>query len=247
MLHAEASHAYVVLGEEARSCAEWGAGSALQWGGGVMPRARHLALSATPPTGIMAGAVVALDAYSLRRGRYAAAQLHKVVEVRGHYLPLGELLAPFLGDVEALMPHSWVRVFRRLASFRAPHHVGGQTRFHVYAEEVRGMMVVCQTPTSMPRWLRRRMPRNATRRGYFGVSVEVPREVGFLNAWERRFGAPWPMVRGGVHPGLVRLVENSALTMHQLKCHYMFRHMEVEENRRRLAAGLPPADSDEDL
>ena len=26
MLHAEASHAYVVLGEEARSCEEWGAG-----------------------------------------------------------------------------------------------------------------------------------------------------------------------------------------------------------------------------
>ena len=191
-------------------------------------------------------AVAALDAYSLRRGRYAAAQLHKLVAVRGHYLPLGELLAPFLGDVEALVPHSWARVFRRLASFRLPHHVEGQTRFPVYAEEVHGMSVVFQTPTSMPRWLRRRMPRNATSKGYFGVSVEVPREVLFLDAWEQRFGAPWPMARGEVHPGLARLVDSSALTMHRLKFHYMIRRSEVEENRERLAAGLP-VDSDDEL
>ena len=189
---------------------------------------------------------VIMDASSLRRGRYAAAQLDKVAVVNGHFLPLGVMIAPFLGDVEGLVPNSWVRVFRRLGTFRVPHHVGGQTRFPVYAEEVRGMMVVFQTATSMPRWLRRRMPRNATRNAYLGVSVEVPREVLFLDAWERRFGAPWPMARGGVHPGLARLVDNSALTMHQLKFHYMIRRSEVEENRRRLAAGLP-VDSDDEL
>ena len=187
-----------------------------------------------------------MDASSLRRGRYAAAQLYKLEAVHGHYLPLGELLAPYLGDVEALMPHAWVRVFRRLASFRVPEHVKGRTRFPVYADEVRGMMVLYHKATST-RCVRRRMPHNAARRDYLRVSVELRRDVIFLDAWAARFGAPWPMARGGVHPGLVRLVDNSALTMHQLKFHFTIRRSEIEENRRRLAAGLPPADSDDDL
>ena len=187
-----------------------------------------------------------MDACSLRRGRYAAAQLYKLEAVHGNYLPLGEMLAPYLGDVEALMPHGWVRVFRRLASFRVPEHVERWTRFPAYADEVGGMMVLYQKATATRR-VRRRMPQNAARKDYVRVDVELRRDVIFLNAWERRFGAPWPMVRGGVHPGLVRLVQNSERVAHQLKMHYMFRRMEVEDNRRRLAAGLPPADSDEEL
>ena len=175
------------------------------------------------------------------RGRYAAAQLEKLTTVNGHFLPLGELLAPYLGDVEDLMPNSWVRVFRRLGAFRVPYHVGKRTRFPVYAEEVRGETVVFQTATS-PRWVRRRMACDATRKNYWCVAVDIPREVLFLYGWERRFGAPWPMTRRGVHPGLARLVKSSELIMHQLKFHSMCRRM--AENRRRL--GLPP-DSDDDL
>ena len=184
---------------------------------------------------------------NLRRGRYAAAQLHKVVAVHDRYLPLGELLAPFLGDVEDLVPTSWVQVFRRLGTFRMPHHTGRRTRFPVYAEEVRGQTVVFQTATSMPRWVRRRMASDATRKNYWCVAVDIPREVLFLYGWERRFGASWPMTRRGLHPGLVSLVKNNELTMHQIQFHSMRRGMEVAENRRRLAAGLPPADSDEEL
>ena len=187
-----------------------------------------------------------MDACSLRRGRYAAAQLDKVVAVNGHFLPLGVMIAPYLGDVEALVPHGWVRVFRHLASFRVPEHVEGRTRFPAYADEVGGMMVLYQKATSTRR-VRRRMPHNAARKDYARVDVELRRDVIFLDAWAARFGAPWPMTRGGVHPGLARLVQNSDLIMHQLKMHSMFRRMEVEENRRRLAAGLPPADSDEEL
>ena len=135
---------------------------------------------------------------------------------------------------------------RRSSSFRVPEHVGDRTRFSAYADEVGGMMVLYQKATST-RLVRRRMPHNAARKDYLRVSVELRRDVVFLDAWAARFGAPWPLTRDGVHLGLVRLVEESALTTHQLKCHYMFRHAEVAENRRRLAAGLPPADSDEEL
>ena len=187
-----------------------------------------------------------MDARNLRRGRYAAAQLEKLTAVNGYFLPLGELLAPYLGDVEDLVPNSWVRVFRRLGAFREPYHVGKRTRFPVYAEEVRGDMVVYQTQATM-QWVRRRMPLGATRKDFWGVAVDIPREVLFLYGWQRRFGAPWPMTRRGVHPGLARLISNNELVTHQLKFHYMWRSMQAAENRRRLAAGLPPADSDDEL
>ena len=46
----------------------------------------------------MQAAVAAFDQPSLRRGRYAAAQLWKATSVGGRHLDLGELLAPFLGE-----------------------------------------------------------------------------------------------------------------------------------------------------
>ena len=188
-----------------------------------------------------------MDACNVHRGRYAAAQLDKLTTVNGHFLPLGAMVAPYLGNVEDLVPKSWVQVFRRLGAFRVPYHTGRRTRFPVYAEEVRGATAVYKTAATMRWWTRRRMPHDAVRRDYWCVAVDIPREVLFLYGWERRFGAPWPMTRRGVHPGLARLVQNSELIMHQLKMRSMFRHMEVEDNRRRLAAGLPPADSDDDL
>ena len=183
---------------------------------------------------------------ALHSGRYEAAQLYKLTAVNGYYLPLGELLAPYLGNVEDLVPKSWVQVFRQVG-FRVPYHVAKRTRFPVYAEEVRGDMVVYQTQATMRRWVRRRMPLDAKRKDYWCVAVDIPREVLFLYGWQRRFGAPWPMTRRGVHPGLERLVKNNELVMHQLKMHSMWRNVQAEDNRRRLAAGLPPEDSDDEV
>ncbi len=159
------------------------------------------------------------------RGRFAAAQLEKAVTLKGHYLPIGAMIAPYLGDVEDLVPKSWVQVFRRIGAFRVPYHTGRRTRFPVHAEEVRGDVVVYQTKTTMRRWTRRRMPHDAVRRDYWCVAIDIPKEVLFLYGWERRFGASWPMTRRGVHPGLQRLVKHSETVVHQLKIHAMWRNM----------------------
>jgi hypothetical protein len=42
--------------------------------------------------------MAAFDVVSLRRGRYAAAQLWKLASIKGVYLSLADLVAPFLGD-----------------------------------------------------------------------------------------------------------------------------------------------------
>jgi hypothetical protein len=167
---------------------------------------------------------------SLRRGRFHAAQLWKLDSIKGHYLPLGEMLAPYLGDVEAVVPYQLVQVYRHINTFRVPIMEDGMFLVPVWPEEVRGMPVRYVVNADNGHGQRRgRMMARATRRGYIDVFVEVRIDPVFMASWTQKFNETWPMVRTTVsnafHPSLDCLIENT------------FRvHMAIinhNENRRR--------------
>ena len=184
-------------------------------------------------------AVAELGQANLRRGRYAAAQLWKLTNICGYHLPLGGMIAPYLGDVEAVTPYSLVQVFRHIEAFRLPTQEAtpGVILVPAWAEEVRGMPVRYLQVGAL-RERRGRMPLRATRRGYVDVGIEVRVEPLFNAAWIRRFGATWPMVstRGvvEVHPALTRLVERTAATNFAIRA--IDQRARVIARRRRLAA-----------
>ena len=164
--------------------------------------------------------MAAFDA-ELRRGRYAAAQLWKLTAVKGHYLPLGDLIAPYLGDAEAVVPYDWLQIFRRLGAFRRPV-ISVDVAFHVYAEEVRGVPVK-HTPRAGSR--NGRMPDDASRLQFFDVAIVIPRNDAFLDAWRARFGVAWPLAQSGeCHP----LIENLLLWDNRF-----YRELVVHNNRAR--------------
>ena len=185
-------------------------------------------------------AVADLGRVDLRRGRYAAAQLWKLNTVGGYHVPLGEMIAPYLGDVVAVVPHSLAQVYQHIDSFRLPtREQNGFIDVPVWAEEVRGMPVhYFQVGT-----LRERngvLPRNATRYGFANVRVHVALEPLFNAAWMRRFHAEWPMVLTGrgvsTHPALDRLVALTVTTNFAIRNHVLDRRTHEIARRRRQAA-----------
>ena len=185
-------------------------------------------------------AVAELGQVSLRRGRFAAAQLYKITNVGGHYLPLGDMIAPYLGDVVAVVPHSLVQVYQHIEAFRLPtREQNGSVDVPVWAEEVRGMPVhYFQVGT-----LRERigvLPRNATRNGFANVRVHVAFDQLFNTAWMRRFRAERPMVLAhgevSTHPALDRLVAVTAATNFSIRNHMIDRRTREINRRRRMAA-----------
>ena len=187
-------------------------------------------------------AVAAFDQPSLRRGRFAAAQLWKVTTVHGRYLPLGDMVAPYLGDVEAVVPYHLIQVYRHLDAFRMPRRQhDNQLDVPVWAEEVRGMPVRYAVNVENGHDLRRgRMPARATRRGHIDVFVEVRVDPLFSTAWMRRFRAEWPIVymnaEYAVHPALERLVEQTAATNFEIRTYSLEQRNRWLERRRQLAA-----------
>jgi predicted transcriptional regulator len=187
-------------------------------------------------------AVAELDRPSLRRGRYAAAQLWKVTTVGGRHLDLGELLAPFLGDVEAVVPYPLIQVFRHLDSFRMPtREHNGIVCVPAWAEEVRGMPVRYLQAGTMREHVGR-MPARATRRGYVDVRIEVPIDPLFTTAWRQRFAAEWPIVyindEYAVHPALDRLAERTAAAHFAIRNNTLNQRNRVVARRRRMAQEL---------
>jgi hypothetical protein len=187
-------------------------------------------------------AIVAFDQPSLRRGRFAAAQLYKVTSVNGRYLPLGDMIAPYLGDVEAAVPYHLLQVYRHLDAFRLPtRERNGLVDVPVWAEEVRGMPVRYAVNVENGNELRRgRMMARATRRGYIDVVVEVEIDPLFSTAWMQRFRAEWPMVFTPAgfhpHPALHRLIEQTATVNFAIRNHNIAQRGRWLERRRRLAA-----------
>ena len=187
-------------------------------------------------------AVAAFDQPSLRRGRFAAAQLWKLTSVNGRYIELGQLLAPFLGDVEAVIPYPLVQVYRHLDAFRMPtRERNGQVDVPVWPEEVRGMPVRYAVNVENGNELRRgRMMARATRSGYIDVYVEVRMDPLFARAWARRFRADWPIVwehgEYSVHPALERMTNTTAATHFAIRTHNLERRAYWLERRRQLAA-----------
>ena len=186
-------------------------------------------------------AAAELGRVSLRRGRYAPAQLWKLTSISGRYIELGQMLAPLLGDVEAVVPYELIQVFRHLEAFRMPTRQQQPNVIHVvaWAEEVRGMPARYFQVGD----LRERaavMPRNATRNGYADVRVPVTVNHLFNAAWMRRFHAEWPMVLAhGVveaHPALERLIATTAATNFAIMNHMTDRRTREINRRRRQAA-----------
>jgi hypothetical protein len=194
--------------------------------------------------GALDAAVAALDRPSLHRGRFAAAQLWKLTNVNGRYIELGQLLAPFLGDVEAVIPYTLVQVYRHLDAFRMPtREHNGEVDVPVWPEEVRGMPVRYAVNVENGNDIRRgRMMARATRRGYIDVNVEVRIEPLFSTAWTRRFRANWPMVlvhgELSVHPALERMVYATAATHFAIRNHNRERRAYWLARRRRMAAEM---------
>ena len=189
--------------------------------------------------GALDAAVAAFDQPSLHRGRYAAAQLWKVTSVGGRHLDLGELLAPYLGDVEAVTPYPLVQVFRHLDTFRMPtREQNGIVCVPAWAEEVRGMPVRYLQVGTMREHVGR-MPARATRRGYIDVRIEVRIDPLFSTAWMQRFAADWPIVymnnEYAVHPALERMTERTAATHFAIRNNTLNQRARVVGRRMRLA------------
>ena len=190
-------------------------------------------------------AALGFDRPSLRRGRFQAAQLWKVTSLNGRYFPLAEMLAPYIGDVEAVVPYQLVQVYRHLDAFRLPAHGADQGSFlvPVWPEEVRGMPVRYAVNVENGNDQRYgRMMARATRRGYIDVAVEARAENLFVTAWMRRFRTMWPMVhtRTGlqVHPALQGLVEQTALVHLEIRNRNVAQRGRWLERRRRMAAEM---------
>ena len=186
-----------------------------------------------------------MDAPSVRRGRYQAAQLWKLNNINGRYLPLGEMVAPYLGDVESVVPYPLIQIYRHLDAFRIPTRSVNNNETHVlaWAEEVRGMPVDYFL-TNRLLFRSGRMPRNATRNGYSNVRIRVTDEALalFNNAWTFRFNAEWPMIRRRYsvipHPTLERLIYRAAGFNFAHRQHFLDRRLQEIERRRRRAAQL---------
>ena len=189
--------------------------------------------------------VRALDRPSLRRGRFAAAQLWKVTSVSGRHLNLSELLAPYLGDVEAVTPYQLVQVYRHLDAFRLPTSEvePGMVLVPVWPEEVRGMPVRYAVNVDNGNDQRRgRMMARATRRGYIDVFVEVRIDPLFTAAWIRRFRSAWPMTSTPtgleVRPALARLADRTVATNFEIRDYNRGRRGYWLARRRRMAAEI---------
>ena len=188
-------------------------------------------------------AVRELDQVSLRRGRFAAAQLWKVTSINGRYFPLGDAVAPFLGDVDAVVPHHLLQIYRHLEAFRYPTRSqnGNIVQVLAWAEEVRGMPVDYYQVGSL-RFRTGVMPRNATRNGYADVRIPVTANHLFDMAWMFKYNAEWPMIsrNGGVevHPALDRLVARTAAVNIVMRNHFIDRRQQEIARRGRQAARL---------
>ena len=155
------------------------------------------------------------NAVDLRRGRYAAAQLWKLATVKGVYLELGELVAPFLGDVYAVVPHDIAVLSRRLGRLAIPREIPRniqQVRVRVFADEVAGewdLPVQYTTVQDFPNARRGVLPRTAGIYDHFCAEIRFTPPLAFEADWEERFGVEWPMVRVDghleIHPALVEL------------------------------------------
>ena len=151
----------------------------------------------------------------LRRGRYAAAQLWKLTAVKGVYLELGELVAPFLGDVYAVVPHDIAVLSRRLGRLAVPREIPRnirQVRVRVFADEVAGewdLPVHYTTVEQFPNAVIGVLPHTAGIYDYFCAEIRFTPPLAFEADWEERFGVEWPMVRRDghreIHPALVEL------------------------------------------
>ena len=188
-------------------------------------------------------AIAELGRVSLRRGRFAAAQLWKLTNVGGYHLPLGDMIAPYLGDVEAVVPYHLVQVYRHLDAFRLPTREHNEQVDVPVWPEVRGMPVRYAVNVENGHDQRRgRMMARATRRGYIDVFVEVRIDPLFSTAWTQRFRAEWPMVftSTGFHPrpALHRLIEQTAATNFAIRNHDIEWRAYWLARRRRMAAEM---------
>ena len=155
------------------------------------------------------------NAVDLRRGRYTAAQLWKLATVKGVYLELGELVAPFLGDVYTVIPHDIVVLSRRLNRLAIPREIPRnirQVRVRVFADEVSDewdLPVRYTTVQAFPNAIVGVLPPTAGIFDHFCTEIRFTPPLAFEADWEERFGVDWPMVRVDghleIHPALVEL------------------------------------------
>ena len=158
---------------------------------------------------------MAFDTVCLRRGPYAAAQVWKLTNVRGVYLDLGELIAPFLGDVYSLLPRDIIILSQRLERLAVPREIPRnirQVRVRVFADEVAGewdLPVHYTTVQDFPNAVIGVLPPTAGIYDQFCAEIRFTPALEFEADWEERFGVEWPLVRHGghqeIHPALVRL------------------------------------------
>ena len=180
--------------------------------------------------------MAAFDVVSLRRGRYAAAQLWKLTSINGVYLSLADLVAPFLGDVHAVIPHDLVALSRRLNRLAIPREIPRnirQVRVRVFADEVAGewdLPVHYTTVQHFPNAVVGVFPPTAGIYDYFCAEIRFAPPLAFEVDWEERFGVEWPMVRHDghqeIHPALVELWARSV----------EIEGLIVQNNERRLKA-----------
>ena len=180
--------------------------------------------------------MAAFDAVDLRRGRYAAAQLWKLTSVKGVYLDLGELIAPFLGDVHAVIPRDILILSQRLGRLAIPREIPRnirQVRVRVFADEVAGewdLPVHYTTVQVFPNSITGVLPRTAGIFDHFCTEIRFTPPLAFEADWEERFGTDWPLVRRDghleIHPALVQLWARSIDVEGLI----------VQNNERRLAA-----------
>ena len=176
------------------------------------------------------------NAVDLRRGRYAAAQLWKLTSIKGVNLSLADLVAPFLGDVHAVIPHDIVVLSRRLGRLAIPREIPRniqQVRVRVFADEVAGewdLPVQYTTVQDFPNARRGVLPRTAGIFDHFCAEIRFTPPLAFEADWEERFGTEWPLLRRDghleIHPALVQLWARSIDVEGLI----------VENNERRLAA-----------
>jgi hypothetical protein len=136
-------------------------------------------------------------------------------EARAASLPLF-LVSQFLPDLEAMMPPCRLRWSRRLGRPLMGMYLedAGDRLGSAYIEELHQYDVLFTGIQSQmvgrPIWvtMRSRDVQVYDRRGLWDVSIydENYEDRPFMEAWEQRYGVPWPMItRRAVHPVLERL------------------------------------------
>ena len=159
--------------------------------------------------------MAAFTAVDLRRGRYGAAQLWKLTSVRGVHLDLAELVAPYLGDVHAVIPRDIAILSQRLGRLAIPREIPRnirQVRVRVFADEVAGewdLPVHYTTVQVFPNSITGVLPPTAGIYDHFCTEVRFPPPLDFEADWEEHFGVEWPLARRDghreIHPALVQL------------------------------------------